>query len=67
MQVSKMTLPMTHERHFLLLSSVCFAVIELSAEIATLQVQILNSKQELKRRFQEKEEKRIKKEETTGC
>ncbi|XP_051914591.1 coiled-coil domain-containing protein 115 [Hippocampus zosterae] len=42
-------------------------VIELSAEIATLQVQILNSKQELKRRFREKGEKRKKKEETTGC
>ncbi|XP_077369726.1 vacuolar ATPase assembly protein VMA22 [Festucalex cinctus] len=39
-------------------------VIKLSAEIATLQVQILNTRQELKRLFQEK---RRKKEDRTEC
>ncbi|XP_037101597.1 coiled-coil domain-containing protein 115 [Syngnathus acus] len=42
-------------------------VIELSAEIATLQVQILNTRWELKRCFQEKVEKKRKKEDITAC
>ncbi|XP_077431145.1 vacuolar ATPase assembly protein VMA22 [Vanacampus margaritifer] len=42
-------------------------VIELSAEIATLQVQIVNTRQELKRHFQEKGEEKRKKEDLTGC
>ncbi|XP_049609862.1 coiled-coil domain-containing protein 115 [Syngnathus scovelli] len=42
-------------------------VIELSAEIATLQVQILNTRRELKRCFQEKVEKKRKKEDITAC
>ncbi|XP_061669270.1 coiled-coil domain-containing protein 115 isoform X2 [Syngnathoides biaculeatus] len=42
-------------------------VIELSAEIATLQVQILNTRQELMRRFQEKDERKKKKGDLRGC
>ncbi|KAM9828917.1 coiled-coil domain-containing protein 115 [Syngnathus typhle] len=42
-------------------------VVELSAEIATLQVQILNTRRGLKRCFQEKVEKKGKKEDITAC